>query len=101
MLSIYTNVTSPPHKGYCCAHKAYTGEDSCSQYAKVVIGKYGFFSAFPLIKEQFNKCSFAAEAIKNREKKNKKNNLDTCSDCTAGCDTFGTCNTIGDCHPFH
>ena len=99
-INLYQNHISP-HKGYCCAHRSYTGEDSCSQYAKVAIIENGLFSAFPLIREQFNKCNFAAEALKKETKKKKKDDLNTCSDCTAGCDAFSTCDTIGGCHPFH
>ncbi len=99
-ITLYQRYLSP-YKGYCCAYRVYTGEDSCSQYAKIAIAEHGLFSAFPLIKEQFDRCSFAAEEIQKKQKNKKKDNLDTCSDCTAGCDTFSTCNTIGDCHPFH
>ena len=70
-----------PHKGYCCAHRAYTGEDSCSQYAKVAIAENGLFSAFPLIKEQFDKCSLAAEKMRKEREKKKKEKQDDATEC--------------------
>ena len=121
-INLYQRYISP-HKGYCCAHRAYTGEDSCSQYAKVAIAEHGLFSAFPLVREQFDRCSFAAEEIKKKQKKKEKDNtIDNCAvdiacqsiDCVPrscfrkksssntcdNCD-IGGCDTIGDCHPFH
>jgi len=123
-INLYQNYISP-HKGYCCAHRAYTGEDSCSQYAKVAIAENGFFSAFPLIREQFNKCSFAAEKMKKKRKKKTKKDDQIQGDCPAeiacqsidcipsscfrgksskhstdNCDING-CDSISDCHPFH
>ena len=119
-----------PYKGYCCAYRAHTGEDSCSQFAKVTIEENGLFSSFPLINEQFKRCSLAAEKIKEKRKKEKKH--DSTSECLAdtGCecgsniipracskkkssgDSCGnscdsnacgadSCDVIGNCHPFH
>jgi len=97
-INLYQRYLSP-HKGYCCAHRVYTGEDSCSQYAKVAIAEHGLFSAFPLIREQFDRCSFASEKIKEQKENYKKS--DACQDSLAGCSTFDTCGTIGSCNPFH
>ena len=99
-INLYQRYLSP-HKGYCCAHRVYTGEDSCSQYAKVAIAEHGLFSAFPLIREQFDRCSFAAQELKDKHKKKSKNNGNTCNECIPSCDAFSTCNDIGNCHPFH
>ena len=79
-INLYQNHISP-HKGYCCAHRAYTGEDSCSQYAKVAIAENGLFSAFPLIKEQFDKCSLAAEKMRKEREKKKKEKQDDATEC--------------------
>ena len=121
-INLYQRYLSP-HKGYCCAHRVYTGEDSCSQYAKVAIAEYGLFSAFPLIREQFDRCSLAAKEMKKqRKKKGKDNTSDDCAGDIAcqsincvpqscfskksssnfydNCD-IGGCDNIGDCHPFH
>ena len=98
LINVYQYYISP-HKGYHCAHRTYTGEDSCSQFAKLAIQDNGLFSAFPLIKEQFNKCSFASEKIKEQKENYKKS--DAYSDSLAGCSAFDTCGTIGSCNPFH
>lgn len=90
-----------PHKGYCCAYRAYTGEDSCSQFEKVAIQNNGLFSSFPLIKEQFKKCNFAFEEIKKEKENQKYKKSDACPDSLAGCSIFDTCGTIGSCNPFH
>jgi len=44
-INLYQKYISP-HKGYCCAHRAYTGEYSCSQYTKIAIEENGLFFAF-------------------------------------------------------
>ena len=123
-ITLYQHYISP-HKGYCCAHRVFTGEDSCSQYAKTAIAEHGLFSAFPLIKEQFDRCSFAAEEIQKKRKQKKKEEDNAIGDCAAdiacqsmdcvprscfrkkssnsaynNCD-IGGCDSIGDCHPFH
>ena len=125
VINLYQHYLSP-HKGYCCAHRAYTGEDSCSQYAKVAIAEHGLFSAFPLIKEQFEKCEFAAKEMK-KERKNKEKKESIVQECAgdAACEVCGSdcfpsrlfrkkssnssydncdiggCDAVGDCHPFH
>ncbi len=127
-INLYQHYISP-HKGYCCAHRAYTGEDSCSQYAKVAIQDNGLFSAFPLIRKQFNRCSFAADEIKKEHEKKKKEKNTTAEECAfeAACQyveccgnpipkscfrkkssnssydhcDIGGCDAVGDCHPFH
>ncbi|MBN2768713.1 MAG: membrane protein insertion efficiency factor YidD [Campylobacterales bacterium] len=90
LINFYQRYISP-HKGYRCAYRVYTGDVSCSEYAKISIQKNGVFRAYPLIKEQFAKCKCAHEALKKEketETEKKKNSSDTCGsgvDCLAPC----------------
>jgi len=89
-INFYQHYISP-HKGYCCAYRVYTGENSCSQYAKTVINEHGLLNAFPLIKEQFERCAFAAQNLeKEREEKKKKSDTEVLGDyaCDLGCHTL-------------
>jgi len=100
IINLYQKYISP-HKGYCCAYRVDTGEDSCSQYAKVTIEEHGLFSAFPHIREQFDRCRFSAERLKAKHKKKSKDDGKIYDECIPGCDAFSTCHDIGNCHPFH
>jgi len=79
MIIFYQKYISP-HKGYCCAYRAYSGNASCSEYAKIAIKKNGFIKAIPSIKKQFLKCKIAFEKIekKKKEKDMKENAADVC-----------------------
>jgi putative component of membrane protein insertase Oxa1/YidC/SpoIIIJ protein YidD len=122
-INLYQKYISP-HKGFCCAHRAYTGEDSCSQYAKSVIAEYGLISAVPMIREQFDRCAYAAQKMEKEKKEKKKSDSEVLGDCACdlGCSSYDclsslplprscsgrshgsaldSCDSIGDCHPFH
>lgn len=49
-----------PYKGYHCAHAILHGRDSCSSYAKRVIGKYGIITGLKLLFHRFRSCKVAA-----------------------------------------
>jgi putative component of membrane protein insertase Oxa1/YidC/SpoIIIJ protein YidD len=122
-INLYQKYISP-HKGFCCAHRVYSGEESCSQYAKSVITQHGLICAIPMIRAQFDRCVFAAEALKKEKKEKKKSDTEVMGDCACdvGCrslDCFSSlplprscsgrshsgavdsCDAFGDCHPFH
>lgn len=45
-----------PYKGYSCAYRHYTGKDSCSEFTKKCILKYGVVKSIPLFKKQIERC---------------------------------------------
>jgi len=100
IINFYQQYISP-HKGYCCAYRVDTGEYSCSQYAKVSIEEHGLFAAVPYIREQFDRCNFSAERLKDKHKKKSKDDGKIYDECIPSCDAFSTCHDIGNCHPFH
>ena len=82
-----------PHKGYCCAHSALHGKESCSSWAIRILKKQRVSLLLPLMKRRFQACNQAHEKLKKEESETNKN-LDTvdpcpCSkpvvDCCLGC----------------
>ena len=61
-LTIYQRHVSP-HKGWCCAYRATTGEESCFEYAKVTIQRFGFRSSLPIIKGRLMSCAHASRSV--------------------------------------
>ena len=51
-------------KGYCCAHRAYHRESSCSEYIKNTIIEKGFKRSIHSIYLRFTECKEAYFAIK-------------------------------------
>ena len=88
MINIYQKYISP-HKGFCCAYRAYSGNSSCSEFTKITIKKNGLIKAIPSIKKQFLKCKIAFEKIeKKKEQKDMKDHvadsclMQSCVDCS-------------------
>ncbi|BBM86216.1 membrane protein insertion efficiency factor YidD [Candidatus Uabimicrobium amorphum] len=55
-----------PYKGFCCAHRVYHGEDSCSQYAKKAVAEHGLWKAISKVRKRFAECREANRLIKHR-----------------------------------
>ncbi|MBZ0104873.1 MAG: membrane protein insertion efficiency factor YidD [Sulfuricella denitrificans] len=69
-ISFYQQKLSP-HKGWCCAYRALTGEESCSEYAKLRIEHMGFFAAIPSVFERLRACGHAHVALMQQSKAGK------------------------------
>ena len=76
-----------PHKGYCCAYRYYTGKNSCSEFTKKSILKFGLLKSIPYFFEHLKKCKKVYELNRNNtndktpietSKKNKK--VDGCNE---------------------
>ncbi|MBK6293169.1 MAG: membrane protein insertion efficiency factor YidD [Rhodoferax sp.] len=52
-----------PHKGYCCAHRAKTGRESCSTFAQRAIRRHGLFTGLALLRRRFRFCTASARAL--------------------------------------
>ncbi len=79
-----------PHKGFCCAYRVATGEDSCSEYVKQVIIRNGLFRSLSEIRRRFRDCKKSARYLNEakaaeEDNKKKKKGDDSSSDtaCTA------------------
>jgi putative component of membrane protein insertase Oxa1/YidC/SpoIIIJ protein YidD len=55
-----------PKKGFCCAHRVLYGGESCSQYVKSSIGKFGLFEAVKMSRRRFAACKQANQILKAR-----------------------------------
>ena len=52
-----------PYKGFTCAHRAWHGGLSCSEYALAVIETNSTVCWWPLMKQRFSKCQAAGSMI--------------------------------------
>jgi putative component of membrane protein insertase Oxa1/YidC/SpoIIIJ protein YidD len=55
MIRFYQRFLSPI-KGYSCAYRVYTGQDSCSAYGYKVIDRYGVLVGYQLLKRRTQVC---------------------------------------------
>jgi len=69
-ISLYQKYIAP-HKGFCCAHSALTGEMSCSAFVKQQIKTAGLFASIKTIKHRFKRCKMAAQTIQNQKNRKK------------------------------
>jgi len=92
MIIFYQKYISP-HKGYCCAYRAYSGKNSCSEFAKVTIQENGFIKAILSIKKQFLKCKIAFKEIE-KEKKQKDMKDNTANFCVIDGCTSASCEVL-------
>ncbi|MBG88731.1 MAG: hypothetical protein CMO80_17770 [Verrucomicrobiales bacterium] len=53
-----------PHKGFSCAYRIHTGEDSCSHAVKKIIEEKGLFAGLPDIRRRFHECRIAGREIR-------------------------------------
>lgn len=67
-----------PYKGYCCAHKAYRGGTSCSEFALLSIREAGRVTlALPRIRARLYECRLAYEEAGNSPKSDTSSQQDT------------------------
>ncbi|MEG4168636.1 MULTISPECIES: membrane protein insertion efficiency factor YidD [unclassified Microcoleus] len=55
-----------PRKGFSCAHRVLYGGESCSQYIKGAIAKFGLFGAIKASRRRFAACKRANHILKAR-----------------------------------
>jgi putative component of membrane protein insertase Oxa1/YidC/SpoIIIJ protein YidD len=88
-----------PYKGFCCAHRAVHGRDSCSQFAKRVAVKRGLLALFPLLRRRFTECGVAARVLdyESREARRRRKTEHAKKKQKSSCD-FDPCSGM-DCTP--
>lgn len=93
-----------PYKGYSCAHAAFYGGLSCSEFGKRAIREHGLPGGLILLRERFRACHQAAAAIRSglcqspqpraeecfesdrdRGKREGKETRQYCTGCAEGC----------------
>lgn len=85
-----------PKKGFACAHRVLYGGESCSQYIKSSIGKFGLFEAVKKSRLRFAACKQANRILKarfnsqsggagNDEPKSRDKNCSSSSNCPNNC----------------
>ena len=94
LIALYQRHLSP-RKGWCCAYRRLTGEESCSQYAKRVIEDAGLFAALSRIRVRLRGCGRAYQMLSEQSeaKKNRLRSSDiegakkdvAAETCCAGC----------------
>lgn len=61
-----------PYKGFCCAHRVLTGEDSCSEFAKQAILARGFFGSIKAIWRRLEVSVLRAISTRRKPKRGGK-----------------------------
>ena len=60
-----------PHKGFCCAYRVYTGNQSCSVLGYRAIRMYGVWPGLAILRRRFDRCAGAftrrAESLSARQ----------------------------------
>ncbi|MGF1485596.1 MAG: membrane protein insertion efficiency factor YidD [Prochloraceae cyanobacterium] len=79
-----------PYKGFRCAHRAYYGEDSCSEYIKKAIARKGIVTGTKMARQRFRECSQAYKMLSDRLP-NLNNHPTTVSGLGDSCDDVKIC----------
>ena len=61
-----------PRKGFSCAYRVLHNTDSCSQYIKKLITKYGIIDAIPLANQRFKSCKNASLILHSETQKKQR-----------------------------
>jgi len=93
-----------PLKGYSCAYRVYTGEESCSAYGYKVVARYGVLTGCQLIKRRMHKCSHVFESNLTHQSSAYPISHFQSGHCDGGCDgdcdasdCFSPCNIVDSC----
>ena len=97
MIEWYQNHLSP-RKGFRCAHRAFHGGLSCSEYIKTIIQRDGILKSIAGIMNRFKECKMAYLSIKEKSAKKSKGFWDNISDSDKCCLAYfiadGSCQAL-------
>ena len=71
LITLYQKYISP-YKGFRCAYAACHDSKSCSAIIKNIIAEHGLLAGWPLIKQQFNNCHLAYQALETEREKRER-----------------------------
>ena len=83
-----------PHKGYCCAYRAYTSRASCSALGLRAVQIYGAHAGLIILRKRLYRCGVAQRRYgptKSRDSLNARPHIKQRGDCDpgcSGCDSF-------------
>ena len=93
-----------PHKGFCCAYRAYTGRQSCSSLGFRVVRRYGVFGGLTVLRRRLYLCGVAHRRYSAPHKRGLHRQQGFCDvgcdiPCDFSCDlpSIDICSSIGDC----
>jgi len=75
LITLYQRYISP-YKGFRCAYAACHDSKSCSAIIKNIIVEHGLLAGWPLIKQQFNNCHLAYQALETEQDKQEREKRD-------------------------
>jgi uncharacterized protein len=76
-----------PYKGFCCAYKAHTGRESCSQLGYRAIQLYGMFHGLRVLDRRLYLCGIVSRRTSPVYKRKHRNQRGDCDPgCSGGCD---------------
>ena len=79
-----------PYNGFRCAHRAYYGGDSCSEYIKKAIARKGLVTGTKMARQRFREWSQAYKMLSDRLP-NLNNHPTTVSGMGDSCDDVKIC----------
>ena len=86
-----------PHKGFCCAHRAATGGDSCSAHGCRVIARCGLRKGLRLLRRRLHACGRQSRAGA-APLRYQQGSIDFgCHGCDVGDLASGACDLLGNC----
>ena len=114
-IRIYQRHVSP-HKGFCCAYRAYTGGASCSALGARAIRRFGVHDGIGVLRARLHRCGVAQRRLqegslqrrplaRHRGDCDLSCDLPTDIDCNLPslrglgrvCDLFSGCGDVGSC----
>ena len=90
LIGTYQRYVSP-RKGFRCAYRARHRQDSCSQFARRAIDRFGVWSGIHLLRRRLDKCHHAKRALdyltpRRDEEKQAHSFPWSAGDCVSGCE---------------
>jgi len=75
-----------PRKGYCCAHRAVHGGESCSSFGARVLSENGYRQGIAMIKQRLRACSIVFdEETKKKQKRDSSIHFGNCDQLKYDC----------------
>lgn len=90
-----------PHKGYCCAYAAYTGDSSCSALGYRAIRQLGVWDGLAILDRRLARCSIAHRLVHpvRRMPRQRQAGFIDCGGCDIGGGDCSVCDLaeLADC----
>ena len=88
-----------PHKGFCCAYGAYTGNASCSNLGYRAVSRFGVWQGLQVLDKRLDKCGVAYRRYRMSSLNRQAGFCDVPCDLSDGvaCEIVDICKVCGEC----